>query len=159
MRVKMELTIRDAKKEDSSKIWEVRSKAIKGIKPEYYTSDEIDAWYNNEAPPNFSEVITKLDWLIASFNDEIVGTGFLDADKAEIGAIFVDPKFQRNGVGLKILNKIEDIAKKKKIVTLFLDATLSAVDFYKAAGYKTTERSKCVLGKLVLSSYKMKKDL
>lgn len=159
MRVKVELTIRNAKKADSSKIWEVRSKAIKGIKPEYYTPDEIEAWYKNEIPPNFSEVITKLDWLIASFGDEIVGTGFLDADKAEVGAIFVDPKYQRNGIGFKILNKIENIAKKKKIVTLYLDATLSAVEFYKASGYETTERSKCVLGKLVLSSYKMKKNL
>lgn len=155
----MEITLRPANKEDFAKIWEVRSKAIKGISTQYYTQNEIDAWYNNEVPPDFKELITKIDWLVATLKNEIVGTGFLDADKAEIGAIFVDPKYQRNGIGFKILNEIEEIAKKKKVSTLVLDATLSAVDFYKAAGYETTERSKCVLGKLVLTSCKMKKNL
>lgn len=155
----MKLAIRRANKADSNQVWNVRSKAIKGINPEFYTPDEIDAWYHNEIPPNFSDVITKLDWIVAEDNEQIVGTGFLDADKAEIGAIFVDPQYQRNGIGMRILKEIEAIAKRKQLATLFLDATLSSVDFYKAAGYETTERSKCILGKLVLSSYKMKKDL
>ncbi len=155
----MELAILAAKKEDSSKIWEIRSKSIKGISHEFYTQEEINAWYNNELPPDFDELITKLDWLVASFNGEIVGTGFLDAEKSEIGAIFVDPNYQRKGIGIKILRELEQIAKYKKISILYLDATLSAVEFYKSAGFLPIEKSTCNLGKLVMNSLKMKKYL
>lgn len=64
------------------------------------------------------------------------------------------------GISQPILEiELEKIAKKRKLQTLYLDATLSAVEFYLAAGYEKIGKSECQLGKITLKSYKMKKDV
>ena len=155
----MNITIRKALEKDSDAIWEVRSKAIKGISQNFYSKEEVEIWYHNDRPQNFEEVITNLDWLVAFLEDRIIGTGFIDISSAEIGAIFVDPNYQRMRVGRRILDELEIIAKNKRIATLYLDATLSAVDFYKSSGYQCIERSTCQLGNIKLVSQKMKKSI
>lgn len=138
----MAINIRRATSEDIEVLWAVRTTAILGIIQKYYTKLEIDTWASTPKPNNFDVVIQKLDWYIAEEDGAIAGSGFLDRDTGEIGGIFVSPNFQRKKIGLQILNHLEEIAKEHKIGMLYLDATLNAVAFYKAAGYFTITKSK-----------------
>lgn len=153
----MNLIIRRARAEDSDAIWEVRSHAIKAIDSVFYSKAEIEAWYNNEKPQHFEKVITNLDWFVAVINGKIVGSGFLDVLTSEVGAIFIEPEFQRLGIGKRLLIEIERQAKERDLETLYLEVTLSSVPFYEAAGYQSIEQSECQLDTIKLTSQKMSK--
>jgi len=54
----------------------------------------------------------------------------------------VEPKFQRHGIGARIMEFIEDYARKKGVVELALDTSEKAthlIDWYKRLGYRFIE--------------------
>lgn len=66
-----------------------------------------------------------------------------------ISTLFVDKKFQRKGMGKKL---IERVLKEKKIVNIYVDTYLNnkkAIKFYKALGFEVVCR---ITDSLVLSS-------
>ena len=54
----------------------------------------------------------------------------------EIHAFFIDPDWQRKGIGHLLWHKLLDCAKAKNLVKLHLDADPLAVPFYEALGFK-----------------------
>jgi putative acetyltransferase len=136
------MIIRKAISTDLKSIWAIRTAAIKAISEKYYTRSEIETWSSTPPPANFKDVITKLNWHVVEYQGEIIGCGFIDLDNSEIGGIFVDPHFQRNGVGIKILNVLEQFAKNHHLHCLYLDSTVNAESFYKAAGFNPIKKSK-----------------
>jgi N-acetylglutamate synthase-like GNAT family acetyltransferase len=65
---------------------------------------------------------------------KILGTGRITKNN-EVRTIYVNPKYQKRGIGTKIIKKLEDYAKKHKIKKLYLHAMSSAVPFYIKKGY------------------------
>jgi len=65
---------------------------------------------------------------------KILGTGRITKNN-EIRTIYVNPKYQKRGIGSKILKRLEDYAKKHNIKKLHLHAIGSAVLFYVKKGY------------------------
>lgn len=60
-----------------------------------------------------------------------------DKNAAEINAFFIDPNWQRKGVGRLLWAKMLERAAQQNITTLMLDADPYAVPFYEAMGFKT----------------------
>ncbi|MFK5980785.1 MAG: GNAT family N-acetyltransferase [Rhizobiaceae bacterium] len=60
-----------------------------------------------------------------------------DATSAEINAFFIDPDWQRKGVGRQLWAKMLERAAQLNLTTLMLDADPYAVSFYEAMGFKT----------------------
>jgi len=67
----------------------------------------------------------------------IVGTGTLVAD--EIKRVFVDPGFQKQGFGRRIMQQVEEQAVLHGIEVVRLDASLPSKSFYDRLGYITIE--------------------
>ena len=71
----------------------------------------------------------------------ICGCACLDIDpdgtSGEVHAFFIDPDWQRKGVGRLLWQKLVDRATSEGLVSLYLDADPFAVPFYKALGFKT----------------------
>ena len=61
--------------------------------------------------------------------------GDAEGDTAEIDAMFVDPAFQRQGVGRMLWRKVLERARSRGVAVLYLDADPSAVPFYEAMGF------------------------
>jgi len=59
----------------------------------------------------------------------------LDLDHSEIGAIFVLPGFMHQGVGRKVLDHLECLARQLGLEEVNLEATLNAADFYRRCGF------------------------
>ena len=53
----------------------------------------------------------------------------------EVHAFFIDPDFQRRGIGRALWLKLVERAKTRAISTLSLDADPAAVPFYRALGF------------------------
>jgi GNAT superfamily N-acetyltransferase len=61
-----------------------------------------------------------------------------ERDAAKIRAFFVHPEWVRRGIGMLILRACENAAHEAGFHRLEMGATLSGVEFYKAAGYRET---------------------
>jgi N-acetylglutamate synthase-like GNAT family acetyltransferase len=72
--------------------------------------------------------------------DDICGCVCFTADEqnksGEINAFFVDPHYQRFGIGKLLWDKVLERAHQKGLVTLRLDSDPFAVSFYEAMGFE-----------------------
>ncbi len=64
-----------------------------------------------------------------------------DSRSGEVHAFFIDPDWQRRGVGRLIWQKLLERAKEEGLAELHLDADPAAVPFYEAMGFKIVGES------------------
>jgi len=72
-------------------------------------------------------------------NNRIIATGTIIDD--HIMRVFVDPKFQKRGLGKLIMGKLEEKAISKGAKVVKLDASLPSKKFYDSLGYDTREKT------------------
>jgi len=96
-------------------------------------------------------------FIVALIEGKVVGTGTLDGD--EIKAVFVDPSYQRRGVGRAMMEELEGYARTKDLKEVILKSSITAYDFYKKLDYRLVkELSEDFQGDMVVT-YLMKKRL
>lgn len=86
------------------------------------------------SPENLIEKSKKRDLFVFEEDKIILGTGGLDKD--EIKTMFVNPSFQKRGIGSKILNFLIDFAKTKGYSRAWCKASPEAEIFYSKNGFK-----------------------
>jgi len=166
----MEISVRPARKGDGAAILTVHFRAIHEIACADYPLEILDAWH---APMSETELVLKGEnfdrkvengekeiVLVAEIGGSIAGFGEMVPAKCELLAIYVNPDFQRRGVGRMILGELERIARQRSFPHLQMDASLTAVAFYLANGYIILERSFHTLWNgTKMACVKMKKDM
>ncbi len=70
-------------------------------------------------------------------NNQIIGTGTIIDD--HIIRVFVNPKFQKRGLGRLIMRELEEKAISTGVRAIKLDASLPSKKFYDSLGYATSE--------------------
>ena len=93
---------------------------------------------------------------VAMANERIVG--FSCARPGEIAAVYVDPRHVRQGVGRQLLAVAESIAGRARR-KLWLHASLTAVPFYLASGYRKERRHSLLRGGVPIPCVRMTKRL
>ncbi len=96
--------------------------------------------------------------IVLEKNNRIIGTGTIVAN--HIWRVFIDPAFQKEGLGKLIMRKLEAKAISNKIRFIKLNASLPSKKFYDSLGYSTSRKTflKVENGKK-LNYYKMEKTL
>ncbi|RON40185.1 GNAT family N-acetyltransferase [Pseudomonas frederiksbergensis] len=128
------LEIRRATPRDAQTAFDIRLQAIRHQCIGAYTTEQMLAWTAGAAEDGY-DVLMEKHFYLGCVDGEPVATGMLDLENSEIGAIFVLPGFMRQGIGLEILNYLEDLARDLGLEEVNLDATLNAADFYRRCGY------------------------
>jgi putative acetyltransferase len=136
------ITIRRARQEDCQSIGSVHAAAVKGIRTDLYTPEEIQAWAIPKKPESYEESICTKEFFVAEEGSVIVGFGVLNQESAVVEAVYVSPGAGRRGIGLTVLGKLEERADALGLGVLRLNASLNAVPFYQRAGYVAQEESK-----------------
>jgi len=98
--------------------------------------------------------------IIVTNNEKTVGVGRLQynsADEAQIRYMAVAKEHERNGIGRRIVNALEQEAINKNISTVMLDAREPAVGFYQNLGYSIDMKSYVLFNKI--QHYRMIKRL
>jgi putative acetyltransferase len=125
------------------KIEPLISRSVRDVDPENYSSEQQR--HLEEVIPvmnlEFAEE-NRYNYFVALEDDEIVGVAGYQSESGTVGGIFVDPDFKGSGIGSKLIDRIEDDAKREGLETMETLASLEAVDFYKKNGYKVTEEKK-----------------
>ena len=154
-------TIRAAQVEDADAICEVHVRSIREVCSSHYSEEEIDAWSGEKQPENYIHAMKKGECiLVAEEDNRVIGFGGMLLKEQVITAVYVHPSFVGKGTGLKILTRLEEMAKKAELDCLKLLSTLNAVSFYEAAGFhkkKSTRYS--VQGETELECVHMIKEL
>lgn len=96
--------------------------------------------------------------IVLEHGNKIVGTGTIVND--EIIRVFVDPAFQKNGLGRKIMKYLETKANAEGTNLVKLDASIPSKKFYDLLGYVTLNETFIELeNNKRLDYYKMQKSL
>ena len=134
------LTIRDWNEADARGMLEVHYAAVHGAPVNYYDEDRLNEWsptVDEERIEAFlkrsliDEEITR----VALEGELIVGFGTVVPTLNELRACYVHPRFNRQGIGRRLLAALEEEAKAAGLGWLNLNSSLNAEEFYQAAGY------------------------
>ncbi len=98
-----------------------------------YTEKQTEALANYYSPENFCLNLKRKIIYVCLEENKIVGTATLRDD--ELMAVFIEPNYQKLGLGVKLITLLENDAIKKGYSKVWLVSFLSAVEFYKKLGY------------------------
>lgn len=132
----MNLLIRPARPEEAGVLIELslRSKRSNGYDEEFMAACREELTVTDER-------LAEGEYWVAE-SDIVCGCACLLADpdsrSGEVHAFFIDPEWQRKGIGRLLWQKLVERAKAKGLTELHLDADPFAVPFYKALGFRVT---------------------
>ncbi|WP_397601276.1 GNAT family N-acetyltransferase [Silvanigrella sp.] len=97
----------------------------------------------NEYMINLFEVFKAIDKRITLiFCENYKSVGYLSftnyIDRIEIDQLFVLPKYQKNGYGVKLVKECENLAKKMGVKKIIVASEHKALNFYERMDYKLT---------------------
>jgi putative acetyltransferase len=158
------ITIHNAVREEWPALLAIHYRAIHEIASADYPVDILNSWHSPNKQPDLSDFDKKLKHgqsvVVAEIDNQLAGFGELVPEKNELLAVYVNPDYTRQGVGTAILHELECIALEKNLSFLQMDASLTAVPFYKAHGYQDVGRDVHILRPGVkMDCVKMKKIL
>lgn len=113
--------------------------------------------YSEEGIEEFKKSINDMDWVNArefygAFNkNQLLGV-IATKDISHIALFFVDGKYQKQGIGRKLYNKVELLNNKGYFT---VNSSPYAHEIYKHLGFIDTDVEQCING---LRFYPMKKD-
>ena len=152
--------IRPATESDAEEIFRVHSDSIRVLCSSRYGPEEIEAWIAVRSPASYRVALASRELFVALWQDEIVGFGQLDPEKAEVEACYVAPAATGSGIGAALLSTMEGAARRRGHSLVRLNSTLNAEGFYARRGYRrlgaATHR---VSGRVDLACVRMEKDL
>ena len=132
----MTVRIRRARPTDALRIRNLHVRSIRGLCARDYTRREIDAWTKNRTAAGYRYWMTKggESMYVATVGDRPVAFGALHG--AEVRAVYVDPPWAGRGVGARMLERLERDALARGEHRLHLNATLTAIEFYRRHGWR-----------------------
>ena len=133
------IEIRKFKDEDALEASDLIRKTLSEENSKFYPNSVIEYMYNEFSPKFLIELSKEREFFVAIKNSKMIGTITIINDY--IGTVFVNPEYHSKGIGTKLMETIENLAKKRKIEKLRLESSINAVDFYEKLGYLKGEKS------------------
>lgn len=132
-------SIRPASDGDAGAISQVIVSALRQTNAKDYAPEIIARLENNFRPAAVRELIRKLKVLVAVWQEQIVGTASLDGSM--VRGFFVAPDAQGIGVDGRLLAEVESAARAAGIMTLVVQSSVTAEQFYAKRGFKALRDS------------------
>ncbi len=131
---------RKAKLSDALELSEIRRGVFGNIPGETYSNKLIKVLTQDYSPENIKKKIKKYSTFCLVNGKEIIGS--ISLQGSEIKGVFVKFNYTRKGIGTKLMDFIEDYAKKKGLKKVHLWSAEKARGFYKKLGYKLVKKVK-----------------
>ncbi|MEK6894619.1 MAG: GNAT family N-acetyltransferase [Nanoarchaeota archaeon] len=127
------MLVRRFKIQDASEISSLIRRSILNRNNIDYTVSQINSIAKYYSPENIMNDFDRKFIVVCLDKNKIVGTGTLFGD--ELMTLFIDPDYQKKGIGKKLMDILEEEAKKKGILRVWVVSTLTAVNFYRKLNY------------------------
>jgi putative acetyltransferase len=129
------MNIRRATQEDLQYVAAVHRASILCLCAQHYSVVQLSQWTEALRPEGYAALFASREFLVAEQDGELLGFGVLDLSESLINATYISPKAVRRGVGRRLLEAMETIARQQGTTRLQLSSTLNAVPFYQSLGY------------------------
>ena len=125
-----------------------------------YTPEQLNAWASAAANPerwrtSFRERTT----FVAESEGFLVGFAELEEGGRHIGRFYVRPDYQRRGIGRRLYRRLEEDAKSRGVVTLRVEASITAQPFFNRMGFGNERRQTVERKGVPLANFVMEKNL
>ena len=129
----MDYRIRIANKEDVIAISQVIVATLRQSNAQDYTPAIISEVEKNFSPEAIGQLLVQREVFVATVEGEIVATASLDRDV--VRSVFVDPRFQKHGLGKALITMIQSVALSKEVRLLRVPSSITAEGFYASLGF------------------------
>jgi N-acetylglutamate synthase-like GNAT family acetyltransferase len=102
-----------------------------------YPPEAIEFFKNHHSRENILQDIAKGYIVMAESGGQILGTGTLLG--TNVRRVFINPEYQRQGIGKIIAEKLERKARANGLAKLDLSASLKSRQFWEARGFTSTK--------------------
>jgi N-acetylglutamate synthase-like GNAT family acetyltransferase len=153
------IQIRAYQNADTFTLWQLFYDTIHTVNCNDYTEAQIEAW----APNNFAlaqwikKFSTQLTY-VAEIDNLIVGFAQLEAS-GYIDCFYVHKDFQGQGIGSKLMQKIELKAKSLEIKQLFSEVSITALPFFTRHNFTVVQQQQVERRGQKLTNYRMFKNI
>lgn len=151
------MKIEQATPEQAEEISKLRITVITEINAKDNTEKEMVFLLERNTPEMIKQKIEERAMYCMIDKDKIVGN--IEAKGNEISGLYVLPSKLRKGIGRKLLEFLEEEAKKLGIKKLHLQVTPYALPFYEKMGYKLIKEEKRMINGEELTRRYMEKEL
>ena len=151
------MNLRQITIKDQLELKKVYFDSIQSINEKIYSKEQKRAWssqaWNNS---NFDKSITEgKGWLLSEKG--IIIAFATRYPKNRVALFYVKGKFQRKGLGSKLLQKLEDEAKKEGLDSLSTEASLISYELFLKNGWEIIRKEKVTINNIFFERYKMMK--
>jgi GNAT superfamily N-acetyltransferase len=133
----MGATIREFQRADLAALKALVHKTITTCYPGHYGVEAVRFFIHYHDEEAILRDAGKGRTIVLAQAGRLLGTGTIVDD--EIKRVFVDPAFQKQGFGRRIMRQLEKAAVRHGAVAVRLDASLPSKAFYDRLGYVTVE--------------------
>lgn len=136
-----QFTICPACRADARAIHELHTASVTTLCVTHYPLGAIEPWLAQRTPEGYYPGIDAGEMFVCKMGGQTVGFGH--AVPGEVLAIFVHPRWTRQGVGSLLLRQALERAEDSHPGPIKLQATLNAQPFYEKHGF--VEKRRCAL--------------
>ncbi|TPR12612.1 GNAT family N-acetyltransferase [Apilactobacillus timberlakei] len=141
------MKIRLFENEDAIDLSKLVAKTMKISNSKDYSLEYLKKDISERTPEFFIDRSKYLHCYVFLINNKIVGTGSIGPywgkkDESSLFNIFVDPGFQGQGIGKKIIITLENDSYFKQAKRIEIPSSITAVNFYRNLGYNFKDNIK-----------------
>lgn len=130
------MQIRRATMADAEAIWRLHHRSVEALCAADYTPVQITNWVTHSTLEKQQKRLQHHRVFVAEEAKQMIGFVRWNPATNELCSLFVDPDFVRRGVASALMDIAHQDALARGVTEFWLDASLTAVPFYKATGWK-----------------------
>lgn len=142
---------------DAKEVAELIRRNDKEISSLSYPKEVIELWDKQLSPKYIIKISEGRMCYVMVDKTNIIGYVSIEGNK--IKKLFVNPDYHKKGIGSKLLNKVENIAKKNNLNLLIVDSNIHAERFYVKKGFKKIKNKFSKVGNQKIKLIYMEKIL
>ena len=149
------MNLRQISIKDQLELKKVYFDSIQSLDEKLYSQEQKRAWSSQAWDnPNFDKSITQgKGWLLIEQSRIIAFATRYPNNR--ISLFYCKGEFQRKGYGTKLLNKLEDEAKKEGLDSLSTEASLISYELFLKKEWKIIRKEKVIINNIFFERYKM----
>ena len=153
----MTWTIRKAAPGEETMLWELYHDTIHHVACRDYSPEQLQAWAPDEIDPErWREKIEQIAPFVCLHEETIVGYADLQSDGL-IDHFFVHHRWQRRGVGRRLMERLEQDAARKQLQYLHAHVSKTARPFFESHGFVVLQEQQVNVHGVTLTNFKMQK--
>lgn len=149
--------IRKAKSSDARRISYLILRNTEKVLENNYSQSQIDVWKKQNTPHKIKNSFARREIFCAFDKNMLIGT--IGIQNNEVVGLYVSHAKRKHGIGRRLLEHLEEYARKKHLRELSLTSTPSAENFYRRNGYTAGGYVELIIDDVIFRELKMSKRL